>query len=83
MNIHTAKYVNMSDIAEVLGIDVDDLAEQFDEYTWGDTEMAFITLPVFLRNLDINDEETVMESLWDIIGTEPAAAAEYYVNLAA
>ena len=83
MNIHTAKYVNMSDIAEVLGIDVDDLAEQFDEYTWGDTEMTFISLPAFLRNLDVNDEETVMESLWDIIGTEPAAAADYYVNLAA
>ncbi len=84
MNIHTARYINLSDIATVLGVDVDDLAELADGgFTWGDTDHALVNLPRFLGLLEVHDEETVMETLWDIIGTEPAAAADYYVNLAA
>ena len=84
MNIHTAKYFNLSDIATVLGVDVDDLAELADGgFSWGDTDCALVTLPRFLGLLEESDEETVMEALWDIIGFEPAAAAEYFVNLTA
>jgi predicted XRE-type DNA-binding protein len=82
MKIHTAKYISLSEVATVLGVDRDDLAELADgEFTWGDTDISLVSLPKFLGLLEMHEEETIMESLWDIIGTE-LAAADYYVNLA-
>jgi hypothetical protein len=84
MTIQTTKHFNLSDIATTLGVDPEDLAELADgAFTWGDTDCALVSLPKFLGLLEESEEETVMEVLWDIIGTEPAAAAEYFVNLAA
>ena len=84
MTIQTTKHFNLSDIATTLGVDAEDLAELADgAFTWGDTDCALVSLPKFLGLLEVSEEETVMEALWDIIGTEPAAAAEYFVNLAA
>lgn len=85
MNIQTAKYFNLSDIATVLGEDFDDLAELVDGgfASSGDTEVALVTLPKFLGLLEEHQEDTVMEALWDIIGKDSAAAGEYFVNLTA
>lgn len=85
MNIQTAKYFNLSDIATVLGEDFDDLAELVDGgfASSGDTEVALVTLPKFLGLLEEHQEDTVMEALWDIIGKDSAAFGEYFVNLTA
>ena len=84
MTIQTAQYINLSDIATVLGVDVDDFSETFtDTYTWGSVDKSLLSLPEFLSQLEVHEEEAVMESLWDIIGTDARDAAKYFVNLAA
>lgn len=84
MNIHTAKFINLSDIAPLIGEDVEGLGERLsDVFTWGDTDLSLVRLPLLLAQLEESEEETIMEALWDIIGTNPADAFEYFVNLAA
>jgi hypothetical protein len=84
MNIHTAKFFNLSDIAPLIGEDVEGLRERLsDTFTWGDTDASLVRLPLFLAQLEESEEETIMESLQDIIGTSPADAFEYFVNLTA
>lgn len=83
MKIETAQYIKLSDIATVLGVDVDELAELADgEFSWGDTDCALITLPKFLGLLEEAEEEAVMEALWDIIRTETKETSRYFVDLA-
>lgn len=84
MTIQTAKYINLSDIAAILDEDVNDLSELINgAFTWGDTDMALVSLPRFLGELSQPEEEVVMEALWDIIGTDVRDAMNYSVNLAA
>ena len=82
MTIQTAQYIKLSDIAAVLGVDVDDFSETFsDIYTWGDVDKSLVLLPEFLGQLEEHEEEVVMEALWDIIGTDVRDAAKYFVSL--
>lgn len=84
MNIQTAPFINLSEIATILGEDIDDLTELVDGvFTWGDTDVALVSLPRFLGELSEEDEEVVMEALWDVIGTDTRDAMKYFVNLAA
>jgi hypothetical protein len=81
INLKTVKYFKLTQIAELLGEDIDDLSESLDgAFTWGDTDLALVNLPRFLAELEVHEEETIMEALWGIIGTQPEDAAEYYVN---
>lgn len=84
MSIQTVECVNLTDIAIVLGEDIDDLAEKIglDWFTWGDTDRALVALPKILGLLEVHEEEAVMEALWDIIGTDVKAAAKVFVDLA-
>lgn len=84
MTIQTAQYIKLSDIAAVLGVDVDDFSEIFsDIYTWGDVDKSLVLLPEFLGQLTDTEEETVMEALWDVIGTDVRNLVKYHVDLAA
>jgi hypothetical protein len=84
MSIQTVECVNLTDIAIVIGEDIDDLAEKIglDWFTWGDTDRALVALPKILGLLEEHEEEAVMEALWDIIGTDVKAAAKVFVDLA-
>lgn len=84
MKIYTTKHFNLSDIAPLIGEDMEGLGERLsDTFTWGDTDASLVRLPLFLAQLEESEEESIMEALWDIIGTSPADAYEYFVNLAA
>lgn len=84
MNIHTTKFFNLSDIAPLIGEDVEGLGERLsDTPIWEDRDASLVRLPLFLAHLEMSEEKTIMEALWDIIGTSPADAYEYFVNLTA
>lgn len=84
ISIQTVECVNLTDIANILGEDIDNLSEKIclDWFTWGDTDRALVALPNVLGLLDLHEEEVVMEALWDIIGTDVEAAAKVFVDLA-
>ena len=79
MKTKTATFINLSDIATILGRDVRDLDSVF---SWGDTDMPLVSLHKILRVLTDSEEESVTEALFDVIGASRKAFDTCFVNLA-
>lgn len=81
MKIKTLQYINLSDVALLIGMDYSDLAECYENnHTWGDTAASLITIQEFVQILDDEDRNKVMNVLTST--QDPDTVSRLLVNLA-
>jgi hypothetical protein len=81
MEIKSAAYINLSDIATILGVEWNDLAELFENrYTWGDTDVTLVNIQSIIQVLENEEQEKVKNVL--LSKNDPDLVSRLYVNLA-
>lgn len=81
MRIKSALYINLSDIADVIGCEYSDLCECFENsYTWGDTDVTLVNMQDVLDILDEEHRGTVVNATTN--KNDPDLVSRLFVNLA-
>lgn len=81
MEIKSASYINLSDIASLLGLEYSDMCEYYDtKYTLGDTDVTLVNIQEVLQVLE--DEEQVKLKNILLAKNDPDLVSRLFVNLA-
>jgi hypothetical protein len=81
MRIKSASYINLSDIASLLGMEYSDMCEYYDtKYTWGDTDVTLVNIQEVVQVLEHEERIKLMSIL--LAKNDPDLVSRLFVNLA-
>ncbi len=83
MRIKSALYIDLSDIADIIGLEYSDMCEYFEgSYTWGDTDVTLVNLQDVLDILDEEHRGTIVNTIIGRNDPTTDVVSRLFVNLA-